>query len=157
MNFRPQTFLNPLKSKITGFPCPPTSAKSRAKPSRATQCRGAFPHSAHAGSAGCVAIENGNFKLETALTDFERKREALLQPLAQEGIELWLELCHFKKKFDDAFDEIEAMCEPKQTERVKSGKKPSLSLHLLDRSVHLPGNVWTPSALKKTSCWRLKV
>ena len=142
MKFIPQTFLNPLKEKISqvfnAHQPQPKPDPTQAEPTQAEQLNAVahflIPPTPEP-PAGCVKLRNGNFKLESELEDNERKRETLLQPLAQEGIELWLELCHYKKKFDDAFDQIEEINQPKKTKRALAGKMVNLELFLLDGSI----------------------
>lgn len=87
--------------------------------------------------AGWVDIEAGMRKLESKLEPHEREVEALLKPLAEEWIEAWLNLAAIASTFNDAFDQIELSCAPKNTQRVQQGKKSSRTLYLLDRSIAL--------------------
>ncbi len=86
---------------------------------------------------GWVDIEAGMRKLESKLEPYEREREALLKPLAEEWIEAWLNLAAIASNFNEAFDTIELANSPRNTLRVQQGKKPSLTLYLLDRSIAL--------------------
>lgn len=143
---KPQTFLNPLKRLINDVLAgkPTTAAQaSPTMPDLSAQLSAvghfAIPPTPEP-APGYVFVEDGQMKLEAKLSDYERHREALLQPIAQEWAELWLKIADLKARYDDAFDEIESINTPKETKRVTAGKKPSLTLHLLDRSIRLSRN-----------------
>lgn len=142
MNMKPQTFLNPLKSLIGmalsgGKSAEPADAPAADLAGRLNAIgHFAIPHTPEP-APGYVFIEDGQMKAEGKLTDYERRREALLQPLAQEWIERWLDIADLAARFNEAFDELEELNAPRQTKRVTAGKKPSLGLFLLDRSVKL--------------------
>jgi len=81
-----------------------------------------------------VWIEDGCQKLEANLSEYERKREALLLPLVQAWQEEYLRLADLKAWGHEVFDEIESLNTPRKTKRVTSGKSPSLTLFSLDRT-----------------------
>jgi hypothetical protein len=136
---KPQSFLNALKGQITN------ALNGKAKESQGDASLSerlsavrhfSIPEIAPP-PAGYVLIEDGMMKPEAKLTDYEREREALLQPLAEQWIEAWLKLADIASLFNEAFDRIELLNQPRNTQRVQSGKKPSLTLYLLDRSICL--------------------
>lgn len=86
---------------------------------------------------GYVVIGDGEEKRADKLTEYEREREALLQPIARRAIEAYLTLSELAADWNAAFDTIEELNTPRKSKRIREGKKPNLSLFLLDRSVKL--------------------
>lgn len=82
---------------------------------------------------GMAWVEDGVQKAEEKLTDYERRREALLVPLACEWAEKYLALADLSARINDAFDELEAINAPRNTARRGAGKLGSLTLHTLAR------------------------
>lgn len=139
-----QTFLNPLKALVEAVlhghrnvDKPAAGAADTDMPTKLNAVAHFSIPATPEPAPGYVFVEDGQMKLETKLSDYERRREALLQPLAHEWIEKWLSIADLAARFNDAFDELEELNAPKQTKRVTAGKKPSLSVFLLDRSVRL--------------------
>lgn len=137
VNLKPQSFLNALKGQIANALNGIKGNPDPGLPERLSAVRHFSIPAIEPPPPGYVHIEDGMMKQEAKLTDYERQREALLQPIAEDWIEAWLKLAEIAASFNDAFDRIETLNQPRNTMRVQSGKKPSLTLYLLDRSVSL--------------------
>ena len=138
---KPQTFLNALKAQIAnafnGVKGNPPYSPAGDASVRLSSVRHFDIPLPNPPPEGYVYIEEGMMKRTDKLTGYERERESLLQPLAQQWIEAWLNLADIAARFNDAFDQIEELNQPRNSLRVKAGKKPSLTVFLLDRSMSL--------------------
>ena len=83
---------------------------------------------------GFVWIENNCLKPASELTDYEMHREALLVPFVQAWMDEYLRIAHLKAWGHEIFDEILSLNQVNQTERLKTGKQPSMTLFPLDRT-----------------------
>ena len=133
-----QTLLNPLKKLIDAALSDGKTAP--AEPSLPAQLSAVghflIPEVADP-PEGWVYVEDGRLKRFDDLTDFERDREALLQPLAREWMEHWLAIADLSARFDEAFDVLDELAAPRKTARAKAGLGQSVTRFLLDRSVSL--------------------
>lgn len=146
----PQSYLNTLKSHLNAVlfggraadaqPAEPEAAPA-AIDGNAAQALSGLGHFRipllEPPGEGWVYVGDGELRRVDKLTDYECQRENLLAPVAKRVVELYLALAQLKADWNQAFDAIELLNEPKQTGRVKKGKKPSLTLYLLDRSISL--------------------
>lgn len=148
MSDQPQSYLNALKAQIgnalNGIKGGTQSADIDVNPADPSDRAGRLNTVRHfripipePPPPGWVDVEDGMRKLETKLEPYERDREALLKPLAEEWIEAWLNLAGIAARFNEVFDKVEQLNSPRNSGRVQQGKKPSLTLHLLDRSIAL--------------------
>lgn len=147
-----QTHLNSLKNRLNtalfGLPTPPAAAPldDGGQPAAVGfgDLVGALNRLGHAyipatpaPKDGYVVVNDGEEKRADKLTDYERQREALLQPLARRAIEAYLNLSQLAADWNAVFDQIESINKVRDSKRIRDGKKANLSLFLLDRSVRL--------------------
>lgn len=139
---KPQTFLNPLKLLINAAfsanKAPAPAMPAQAKPALAGQLS-AVAHFAippvEEPPEGWVHVEDGRLKRFADLTEFEQIREELLQPLVQDWMKMWLDMADLSARFDEAFDRLDELNAPRQTQRAKAGRPGSVTRYTLDRSL----------------------
>lgn len=135
-----QTLLNPLKKLVDRALAEKITTPVDLRQTTAEQLT-ALGHflipAAAEPDPGHVILRDGRQKPIAELSEFEIKREAKLQALACEGMDLYLRLADFSARYDVDFDELDEESAPRQAKNSRAAGTQSVSRVLLDGSVKL--------------------